>query len=166
MLKNQKGFLGPIGDDLPSLIPLVFALIIFFGAFGVTFTSFSQRTEEFRLQIDALRISTDLKGNSYYSNYSEFKELCDSVNSKGIKFRAGLIELNKQLNIESPDYYSQQIIDPENGTETVLFKCENTEEELSILRLSQQKPIYRDFPVVLNENFVVKPLSLFVAVWK
>lgn len=157
-MKNQKGFLGPIGDDLPSLIPLVFALIIFFGAFGVAFSTFTQRGRDFDLQIEALRISNDLKGNSYFANYDQFKETCDSINAKGIKFRGGLVALDKQVDIFKTDFYKDK-----DGKE---FKCENTTDELSRARLAQQNPITRDFPVALNENFTVKPMGLVITIWR
>ncbi|GEM_PF-948441 len=160
-LRQQKGFLGPIGDDLPSLIPLVFSLIIFFGAFGVAFSTFSQRGRDFDLQIEALRISTELKGNNYFSNFAEFEELCDSIIVKGIKFRGGMVNIGKPVNIFDPEFYAQG-----TGADQRVFKCENTSEKLLRAQLSQQRPITRDFPVVLNEDFVVNPKTLVITVWR
>ena len=162
-MKNEKGFLGPIGDDLPSLIPLVFALIIFFGAFGVTFGVFNSRGADFDLKIEALRISTDLKSNSYFASYAEFQELCDSISAKGIKFRGGLIELDQKLDIFAPEFYTVHGSSPDDVN---VFKCQNSDEELSRAGLAQQNPIVRDFPVALNENFVVKPKGLVIIIWR
>ncbi len=174
-INNEKGFLGPIGDDLPSLIPLVFALIIFFGAFGVTFSTFNQRGRDFDLQIEALRISTGLKGNSYFANYEQFREICDGINARGIKFRGGLVEfekLKKNCSEDPANCFDIFNKDPQfygsvgKSGEANVFMCENTVEELSRQRIAQQNPITRDFPVALNDNFTVKPMSLVITVWK
>lgn len=154
---GERGFLGPIGDDLPSLIPLVFALMIFFGAFGVAFGAFNNRGREFEMQIEALRISTDLKSNSYFAGFEEFKQLCGSISAKGMRFRAGLVNLGERVDIFNPSFYSS------NGN---VFKCENTDIELSRGQVAQQRPLVREFPVALNENFVVKPKSLVIIVWR
>ena len=44
---NQKGFLGPIGDDLPSLIPIIFGLVIFFAVFNTGFQAFQNKSRDF-----------------------------------------------------------------------------------------------------------------------
>jgi hypothetical protein len=162
-MKNERGFLGPIGDDLPSLIPLVFALMLFFGAFGVAFSTFNLRGKDFDLQIEALRISTDLKGNSYFSNYAGFRSVCDSITAKGIKFRVGLFSLDKKVDLTAPEYYAVVGKTPDDKN---VFKCENTDEELTKDLLAIKNPIVRDFPVALSENFIVTPLSLVIAIWR
>ena len=47
LLKSRKGFIGPIGDDLPSIIPLVFALIVFFSGFYLTMNVFESKQNDF-----------------------------------------------------------------------------------------------------------------------
>jgi len=42
----KKGFLGPIGDDLPSIIALMLAMGIFFSAISYTMNIYNQKIAE------------------------------------------------------------------------------------------------------------------------
>ena len=70
----NKGFIGPIGDDLPSLIPLLFGLVMFFSTFTMTFSSFDARNTEFGYDVSVMRISRTLQSNSYIYNYNNFQK--------------------------------------------------------------------------------------------
>jgi len=112
----QRGFLGPIGDDLPALIPLLFALVVFFSVFTFAFTSFDQKTQLFQMHLTAINIGRTIKGASYISGYCNPKlegTGCDALSFATkcnqlkrditqVRFMAGLIELplNKD---EEPD---------------------------------------------------------------
>ena len=58
---SQRGFIGSIGDDIPSLIPLTFALVIFFAAFAFAFNAFDQKQNDFDQKFALLRIGQTLK---------------------------------------------------------------------------------------------------------
>ncbi|MDD5163662.1 MAG: hypothetical protein PHD95_05655 [Candidatus ainarchaeum sp.] len=92
----SKGFLGPIGDDLPSLIPLVFALIIFFYSFTFAWNAFDQKNRFFDDSKDVLDLASIMRGNSYVAGFDSFKESCANAQSgvKRIKFVVGLVELS------------------------------------------------------------------------
>jgi hypothetical protein len=91
-LISGKGFLGPIGDDLPSLVPLLIALIIFFSTFTFTFNVFSSRSSDFRADIDSLNVTRMLRSNSYVTGYPNFNSLCSSITVSGTKYYAFVTE--------------------------------------------------------------------------
>ncbi len=57
MLKMKKGFIGPLGDDLPSLIAIMLALTLFFSGLTFAMHTFNQRQGRVRLMRGAVDIS-------------------------------------------------------------------------------------------------------------
>lgn len=56
----KKGFIGPIGDDLPSVIAIVLALSIFFSALLFSLNVYNQKIENLDLLKGAIEISRTL----------------------------------------------------------------------------------------------------------
>ncbi len=170
--KSRKGFLGPIGDDLPSLIPLVFALTIFFYVFTFTWNAFDEKNKGFDDDISILRIASVIKANSYIPNYAIFTERCNKAKSfKRVRFKAGLLPLSVKedehfegIDIESIGFFT----DPNSGD---TYECRNSDEELDI---KNQSILIRFFPVALERDyrdaggerhFFVQPMLLVVIAW-
>lgn len=76
---NRRGFIGAIGDDLPSIIPLVIALLLFFSIFSSTLTTFNNRNQVFDQRTETITVARELKGNSMILNVSHFADNCDKV---------------------------------------------------------------------------------------
>ncbi|MCX6802727.1 MAG: hypothetical protein NT067_06475, partial [Candidatus Diapherotrites archaeon] len=93
---KQKGFIGPIGDDLPSLIPIIFSLVVFFTAFTATFSVFDKGNTRFDRTIKILKISDQMRGDKYINDIGEFKELCENISISGVNFKAGIVELRQE----------------------------------------------------------------------
>lgn len=85
---NQRGFVGPIGDDIPSLIPLTVALLVFFGAFGFAFNSFEEKKAEFDQRLLLLSIGKTLKGDNLLDSYEKWKDACEGLEVTRYKFKA------------------------------------------------------------------------------
>ena len=183
---EEKGFLGPIGDDLPSLIPLIFALIIFFTVFSQTFSTFDERNTMFRDSLTVVRLSDVFVGNSYIVSDEEgskqFDKMCETGQSiRTINWKAGLMELDtcslerkgqgrfRGIDVQELDsgFFSLQI----NPVTAKLFSCSNTEEPLNYF---SENVIVRFYPVALevnllqteNKKFYVKPMLLVIVAWK
>lgn len=167
---NQKGFIGPIGDDLPSLIPLLFGLVIFFSTFAFTFSVFDSHNTAFSRDLKTLEIARILTSNSYISGIENFSSLCGSLNIVGIKFRAGLTNAET-----APEEYKKQYgayggINPFNinffkDSDGSVFECSNTAEKLTAKGAVGREVIVKIFPVALEDNNVVKPMHLVVVAW-
>jgi hypothetical protein len=173
LAKSRKGFLGPIGDDLPSLIPLVFALTMFFYVFTVTWNVFDERNRDFDNDIAILRIASILKGNSYIPNHESFAERCEEAKSiRKMNFKAGLLPLPVKENehfggidIENLRFFADPR-EPEN-----VYLCTNSGKEPDIESLDF---LVRAFPIALEmdykddrgeRHFFVKPMLLVVVSW-
>ncbi len=103
MTLRATGFLGPIGDDLPSLIPLIAALIIFFGAYGTIYRDYAEKNELLEMTIRVNRLGRDLRGSSYVTSTNEFERVCTVARSTGgLKFHAGIVKLPVRLNPNYP----------------------------------------------------------------
>ena len=57
----KKGFIGPIGDDLPSLVAVLLALGIFFSSLSFTFNAYNEKIasmNKLKGSIDIARVVT------------------------------------------------------------------------------------------------------------
>lgn len=168
----NKGFLGPIGDDLPSLVPLMFALIIFFSTFSFTWGIFDRRNLDFNDDLYTLRIARVLKSNGYISGSDNFDMLCKSLGIINLKYRAGITNAET-----APDEYTAQtgldaginIFEIEfYESDGYTFECTNVEpaEFLTVEGSIDKKIIARIYPIALEDNRVVLPMHLVVIAWK
>ena len=172
---GKRGFLGPIGDDLPSLIPLLFALMMFFYVFTTSWNAFDQKNVLFNDSLTALRVGSVLKGNNYLRGYGTFDERClEAQGIRRIKFMAGLLPLGtgpgqsfSGIDIEKLelDFFS----DGQNR-----FFCTNLEGGVVGDQLNSQSMnmLIRSFPVALEfhntatNSFYVRPMLLVVVTWR
>ncbi len=79
ILFNKKGFIGAIGDDLPSIIPIVIALMLFFSVFSSTLTTYNNRNADFRQKIEIISVARELKGNSLLLGTTSFEKSCNNI---------------------------------------------------------------------------------------
>ncbi len=182
---NVKGYLGPIGDDIPSLIPLVVGLVIFFTAFTHTLNEFNLKTRDFEADKDVLIIANTLKGDSYISDYAEFDTACKGLRVRGLNYTAGIVlasqwnALAASLGSDALDlsqvpllYYPQTI--PPTTLSVPVFSCnagidnsspEDTKNELEeVLRVREYSVMA--LPIAVEETKAVVPATLVVIAWR
>ena len=170
---GNRGFIGPIGDDLPSLIPLLLGLVIFFSTFTLGFNTFDARNTDFKDDLSVMRVTRTLQSNSYIYNYQNFRGLCEQVGVVNLKFVAGI---SQDAVISDPDHppediYSAEFFKNSDGT----FYCSNFDsggphdsisDFISLQELGDKKVVTRIFPIVVEDNKIVKPMHLYVVAWK
>lgn len=158
---KEKGYLGPIGDDLPSLIPLMFALIIFFSSFYMTVNVYNDRTIDFENDIAVVQISASLRGTGYVTSVQDFTDSCNALNVRQPFFSAGLMDLDADVNVFelNEDYLF-------DGPD--LYKCSNTDETLTQAKAlsPNSKIVARVYPIVLEREGKSVPVKLVVVAWK
>ena len=172
MLASRKGFLGPIGDDLPSLIPLSFALIMFFVSFSFALSQYTQKSAAFSEDLEAVRIASTIRSNNYISSFEQFQSLCDSVRlaSTNLRFEAGIVSIDPKLGdpfkldaTEDPN----DLFLSDGGNH---FYCTNLPagERLNEDIINSRTVLTKVYPVVLEqtERHIVVPVQLVVMVWK
>lgn len=171
-LKNARGFLGPLGDDLPSLIPLIFALIIFFSAFTSAFNTFDKKNAAFQAELEVFSIASAMRADSYIAGYEGFQERCRRITASDVKYKIGIIELPlrvddgvSRINPLAPDFYLfPSGIDKFECRENDIYPTENS-----------RNIIVRIYPIALElkddtkthitSGFIVRPMLLVVITW-
>ncbi|MBT4192620.1 MAG: hypothetical protein HOE11_04895 [Candidatus Diapherotrites archaeon] len=78
----KKGFIGPIGDDLPSLVPIMISLLLFFSIFSLTLNIYDTQNIAIRKQITMISVARSLKGDSLITDYTSFNDKCDWIKEK------------------------------------------------------------------------------------
>ncbi len=169
---NWKGFIGPIGDDLPSLIPLIFALIIFFSAFTSSLNSFNSENSAISVKLEALKISRTLRGNGFVENFEQFQKTCETVKNSGIKFQAGLVEFKDVTSFSSKNdiKFIEPFGSPPVGVNSEDFKFVCFSNSVSEEDKQENLPpnafsINLVYPIALQYNTVVLPVHLVVTAW-
>jgi hypothetical protein len=177
-LLKQKGYIGSIGDDLPSLVPLLFGLMMFFAVFSFTLDLFNEKKLLFDREFEVMRIADGLRYNGYIvelysddSTIASFNNLCSSLIVSRVKYVAGLTNyLTAPLESgvpESFDVFSQELYYEGDGSGIGSNLCSNVEfdEFQNVKRKLNTDLIIRIYPVVLEENRVAKPMHLVVVAW-
>ena len=179
MLK-QKGFLGPIGDDLPSLVPLIFALIIFFSTFTYAMNSMDSRNDDFDADLATLNIARIMRSNGYITGMDDFKRLCGMINVSGMNYEVALVETELTYDekyyasYDDPRYLGVDIFElrvfdstPDNAddADASKFSCSNLPELPELIEV-EQRISSRVFPIVLEDAKIAKPMFLVVVTWR
>lgn len=175
---NQRGYLGSIGDDLPSLIPITFALLIFFASLNFTFNQFEQKQIKFDQKLLTLKIASTLKGDSLLNDYAQFKTACTTVSSTGFKFKAGIYnivdESGEPLSIhiykDTPGEDKATLLQAkDSGGFLRDLECPHppaSDEPLYFSSLASQQPENLLYPIAVNSDGIIKSAMLVVTVWR
>lgn len=174
---NARGYLGPIGDDIPSLIPIIVGMITFFAAFTFTLNEYNQRSASFAADRDTLIIANSLKGDSYLSSFTEFDIACKGLRVRGLNYLAAVVEstqwnkilIDSQANPDShqlsfvPDHVFAINNSPllcVNGIDAPVTSVEFSD----VLRNNQY--VVLSLPVALEIPTAVVPGTLVVVTWR
>ncbi len=76
---KPRGFIGAIGDDLPSLIPLVVSLLLFFSVFALALNTYNYKNLEFKKQLTVISVAKQIKQDSLLLNVQHFLDNCDDA---------------------------------------------------------------------------------------
>ena len=160
---NKKGYIGAIGDDLPSLIPIFLGLMIFFSVFLSTYNIYKDNTKIYSLQNEAISISSTIKEEPLISDYDQFIDTCNKVNSTA-NWNAFLVNLDmntdKQTVLNKVDL-DQNIIKDTSTNQP--FQCKDIG-DFQNLNDSKKTIIYM-FPITLQYNLHNIPVKLYVVIW-
>lgn len=170
-MNNKKGYIGAIGDDLPSLIPIFVGLTIFFAVFLNTYNVYRNNTDLYSLRNDAINISGIIKENPIISDQNQFIKSCNRVKTK-YNWNAFIIPLD----LNSENYNGLTINDLNDGnimkhwaeTESQPRKLICDSEGLGALRTALQikdVTVYK-YPITVQQQFYVEPAWIYIVVWK
>lgn len=192
-IRSARGFIGAIGDDLPSLIPIVFALLLFFTVFSATLSNYETKNAVFNEQVKMISVSRELKGDSLILDLNQFSQNCDAVRSERIpyNFMAGiyLVEsapfgtgLSNMIDCVSPEgqgFNERALLsDPYKegcSTESESLDCKYFCEYIRVgskgFDCSQKNYVIKFYPVavqtkLVGEHSVIAPAIMAMVVWE
>ncbi len=182
MFKKQKGYIGAIGDDLPSLIPLFLGIVLFFAVFINTYNVYTQNTSLYSSQNEALRIALILKEEPVIISHDFYNNLCNKVDTT-YKWTAFLVDVdlnssnNRSLSIatlkqefENDDLgITEQSISYEQlpGEDPKQFLCGDYEDFLNLsTSRTPVNVINYMFPITRQQEVNTIPVKLYVVVWE
>ncbi len=175
MIKNKKGFIGAIGDDLPSLIPIFVGLVIFFAVFLNVFNDYNAKNKLFNLNQEAVEISMQLKSDPVIIDYDHFMEKCENIKTTK-KWNAFLVDL--PLDTEQFELISlEKITRSKNSYEDFVFSeidpnlnnynyymCNDNLDEIDI---RSHKIINFLYPLTLQrQDGKTSPKRLYIIIWE
>lgn len=167
-MSKAKGFVGPIGDDLPSLVPLIFSLIIFFASFSSAFDVFVRSKEQFGAAVLITDIAASIAGDHFITDVDEFYASCDKVSVPGLFYKAGLVELKEDFSyLDIRKFVNENEGAYKIGTD--ILACPLTIDSDAKLREHSDVTVLF-LPVVFQDSSVAsglasRPMLLVVVVW-
>lgn len=178
---GSKGYLGPIGDDIPSLIPILVGLVTFFAAFTFTLNEYNARTASFNADRDTLVIANALKGDSYIATFPEFDSACKGLRVRGLNYASGVVESSAWEDIandaensglprlaEMVDYFyimEGNTLSCATGLPSLESDPLIQKDELADV-LTNRPFVVLAFPIALQVEYAVVPATLVVITWK
>ncbi len=178
---GSKGYLGPIGDDIPSLIPILVGLVTFFAAFTFTLNEYNARSSSFNADRDTLVIANALKGDSYIATYPEFDSACKGLRVRGLNYAAGVVESSAWEKIAAEAEASKlprlaEMTDHIYYMEGLPLSCSAgipplvdglNEHTDALVEILESRPfVVLAFPLALQVDYAVVPATLVVITWK
>lgn len=104
---NKLGFIGAIGDDFPSLIPLFFAIMLFFSSLAYAFTTINERDAYINTYINSLNIAKASLGSGVYSSYDDFNKAVSQIITTS-NYIVGITYIDsKDVYSDNADYLSR-----------------------------------------------------------
>ncbi|MCD6246818.1 MAG: hypothetical protein J7J87_00075 [Candidatus Diapherotrites archaeon] len=168
-MSKQKGFVGPIGDDLPSLVPLIFSLIIFFASFTSAFDVFIKSKEQFDSAVLITDIAASIAGDHFIVSPEEFYRSCERVSVPGLFYKAGLVELEEDFRyLDIRKFVNENEGAYAVGTDVLACPL-NIDPDAKLREHSDVTVLF--FPVIFQDPSVVsglasRPMLLVVVVWR
>jgi hypothetical protein len=165
---NKKGYIGAIGDDLPSLIPLFVGLTVFFAVFLNTYNVYRDNTDLYSLRNDAINISGIMKEEPLIADQNQFIKSCSRVNTK-YNWNAFVtpfdLNADNYRGLDVSDLNSDVLLKHWEETNSKLI-CNSAELDKLQTALENKDVTIFKYPITVQQKFFAEPAWLYIAVWK
>lgn len=182
---NKKGFIGAIGDDLPALIPIIIAILIFLTVFTNTLVTYDQKNFELRKQIELSSISRTIKSDSLILDFEQFEDNCrlSRLKRSNYNYMVGIYEnsklddggtqdiINDFISASQSEFFEPFIFDDEGN----YFFCSYRKVGGSRFSINTQNYLIRFYPVAMQRKvidaetgtdiFLIDPVIMAMVVW-
>lgn len=181
MKNTKKGFIGAIGDDLPSLIPIFLGLVIFFSVFLSVFNDYNAKNNIYNLNQEAIEISMELKSDPVIVDHNHFIDKCERIKTTK-QWTAFLVDLPLNTeDIESisiddiTDDYKEVVLhskDSLNNEYYYICGFDINDQEIVYDKLNELEDLDRRviiylYPIILQRDTGYStPARLYVLIWE
>jgi hypothetical protein len=167
--KKSKAYIGAIGDDLPSLIPIFIGLTLFFSVFLTTYNVYKDNTDLHSLENEVLQIGLSMKQEPLVSSYERFMETCENINTN-IKWNAFLVDTD--LNADNFRGLTKQTLSDDNLSyeegatlgDRNYFRCFELYDFKNLE--DNRNAIIKFYPITLQKDMYSIPARLYIIGWK
>ncbi|MBN3037612.1 MAG: hypothetical protein JW834_04145 [Candidatus Diapherotrites archaeon] len=165
----MRGYLGPLGDDFPSIFPIAMGLMFFFSAVTVTYMDYTVKQDAVTLMRANLALSRAVRSQitfteeHFFGERSGFAGVCDLLDKTKANYGVrAKMELRHQYNDGSafrdivyrfPSRKAAQCGDLED-------------EEGTPLPYERTSAVTMTYPIVVEEDGETVPRSLVITTWK
>jgi hypothetical protein len=177
---SRKGFIGAIGDDLPSLIPIVFALLIFFTVFTTTLNVYNSANSNVATEMGMLSVARTLKGDSLMLNVTQFQKRCDDVRIQSYphNFMVAVYKADKDLDTVIEDFsepdidvsYSENFLTQDVGGSKETYFCGYRKigaknfGEVGAGNQAREEYILRYYPIAIQTELTIDGKDYYVII--
>lgn len=141
---------------------------MFFSTFTMTFTAFDVKNAEFGNDIAVMQVSKTLQSNSYIFSRENFRELCESIGIVKLKFAAGITG-DAMSRAKPGSIFDVRFFGNRDG----VFYCSNVGKSnphkisdfITLEEAGERTVVSRIFPIVVEDEKVVRPMHLVVVAW-
>jgi hypothetical protein len=118
----RKGFIGPIGDDLPSILGIVLALGLFFAGMAYSFNVYNQKIDNLRTMKGAIEITRVITKYGVITDpAAQNQDAADVAQSYGLDSRANFDSPHSEC--DEPFYvFTYLVMGPSSDLRT-LYIC-------------------------------------------
>lgn len=165
---GAKGFIGPIGDDLPSLIPIVVGLLLFFMTFAMVLSAYNTKNALISQQSEMTSVARELKGDSLIFGVDWFLGNCQKLALKNYpySYAVALYPTNLPIKDVSNDFMlstSGTGIPPDNpfilakngAGNTVPYYCQHFKIGAKPFTTQNRTYMLRFYPVAVQREITV-----------
>jgi hypothetical protein len=177
-MKRKHGLIGPLGDDIPSMFPIIAGIMIFIVSFIYISDQLAARNIYLELRKTTLQMSYIATEKGYMSN-NEFDEKCDyqfkpfaSKNSLSfaviLKKYCGTVKFTDQetLIIRKETVNGELIEDRLCTSDDAILLAQQTAPQGTPIDITNKNPIIMSYPIAVDCGNSLRGLGIIsVAVW-
>ncbi len=128
-LQTRRGFVGPLGDDIPSIFPIVAGIMLFLGTIAYASDLVNEKSSYLEIRKAAMGLSYIVTEKGL-TNAALFDQKCDSMQSyasaNSVKFLVTLKRFCNAVNLYEPtdaDSVSPYFVIPSDALDATWLSC-------------------------------------------
>ncbi|MCD6414625.1 MAG: hypothetical protein J7L23_03275 [Candidatus Diapherotrites archaeon] len=170
----RKGYIGPLGDDFPALLPIALGLLMFFSAISLAYAIHDAKSTTVNLMRANVMISRSIREDVHFTREYWTGEACSKMNNTAVNYG---VKVAMRIVMSNYTYYSttgsSSIEIPSNKTEDSVMLVNSSGGSRAVCPLGAQWEDYvpasglaMSYPVVVDSQGQILPATLVVVTWQ